>query len=302
MEIKQLKYFHAVARTGSFSQAAVTLSVVQPALSRQISRLEEEMGARLFYRNGRGVELTAAGRRLLDTTDEVLGALASVKSEIAGAQTAITGDVTIAMPPSVDGLIGAEVAMRVAAEFPGIRMHVMEGFSGHVAEWLMAGRIDLGVVHQAGTQPAMAAEVLIREPLHLIGQPDPARGLIESDDPRIPVAALNGLPFISHGANHGLRRLTDRILADAGVTVRTVVEIDAIGSIRKLVRQPGFYAILPIGYLDFEIRQGAVKAWRLTDPEVINVMMLAASPNRPFGAAVRKVREIMMQEALRVQL
>lgn len=301
MEIKQLNYFCEVAAAGSFSRAAVQLSMVQPALSRQISRLEEEVGAKLFYRNGRGVEPTPEGLQLLETARRVLDDLQQVRATIAGTQQEVLGGVSLAMPPSVDGLIGASVVERVRRELPRVRLHVIEGFSGHVAEWLMTGRIDLGVVHQAGAQPSMQAEILFDEPLHLVGRPSAEYGLFAKKGGTYPVPALAKLPLLQHGVNHGLRRLTDRMMAEAGLSLRPDVEVDAVATIRKLLRQGLYYGILPIGYMEYELSKGDVFAWRLVEPGAKNVMTLAISPNRPFTAAVAGVHRIIVSEARKAQ-
>lgn len=301
MELKQLSYFCEVAAAGSFSKAAVQLSIVQPALSRQISRLEKEVGAKLFYRNGRGVEPTQEGLQLLETAQRVLGDLQQVQASIAGTQQEVSGRVSLAMPPSVDGLIGASVVDRVRRELPRVQLHVSEGFSGHVAEWLMTGRVDLGVVHQAGAQPSMQAEVIIDEPLHLVGRPSEEFGLVAKEGATFPVSELSRLPLLQHGASHGLRRLTDRMLSEAGQSFKAEIEVDAIATIRKLLRIGAYYGVLPIGYMEYELSRGDVSAWRLVDPGAKNVMCLAMSPNRPFTVAVEGVRKIILSEAKRAQ-
>ncbi|OWU84712.1 hypothetical protein ATO6_10230 [Oceanicola sp. 22II-s10i] len=301
MELKQLTYFCEVAAAGSFSKAAVQLSIVQPALSRQISRLEEEVGVKLFYRNGRGVEPTPEGLQLLDTAHRVLGDLQQLQASLAGTQKEVMGRVSLAMPPSVDGLIGAAVVERVRTELPRVQLHISEGFSGHVAEWLMTGRVDLGVVHQAGAQPSMQAEVIIDEPLHLVGRPSEEYGLVAEQGGTFPVSGLARLPLLQHGENHGLRRLTDRMMSEAGLSFKADIEVDAIATIRKLLRVGKYYGVLPVGYMEYELSRGDVFAWRLVEPGAKNVMTLAMSPNRPFTVAVEGVRKIILAEARRVQ-
>src|SRR5271154_4859722 len=101
MELKQLSYFLGIADSGSFSKAAVRLSVAQPILSRQIKLLESELGVELLYRNGRGVILSEAGK-LLDTyARTVMSLVDKAKSEIGALRAEPRGRVAIAMPPSI---------------------------------------------------------------------------------------------------------------------------------------------------------------------------------------------------------
>ena len=99
MELKQLEYFLGVAESGSFSKAAIRLSVAQPILSRQIKLLESELGVELLYRNGRGVVVSEAGKVLETYARSVVGLVEKAQSEIGSLKAEPRGRVAIAMPP-----------------------------------------------------------------------------------------------------------------------------------------------------------------------------------------------------------
>ena len=103
MDIKQLKVFSTAASCGSFSRASVALSIAQPALSRYVKALEAELGVKLFYRNGRGVVLTEAGKMLEQHAKGTLEQAARSASEIAALHTSPNGPVDAGMPPSCGG-------------------------------------------------------------------------------------------------------------------------------------------------------------------------------------------------------
>jgi LysR family nitrogen assimilation transcriptional regulator len=149
MELKQLDYFLGVAESGSFSKAAIRLSVAQPILSRQIKLLESELGVELLYRNGRGVVVSEAGKVLETYARGVVGLVEKAQSEIGSLKAEPRGRVAIAMPPSIGWMLTGPLVVRCREAFPGILLHLAEGFSGHVAEWLSTGRVDIGVVYQA---------------------------------------------------------------------------------------------------------------------------------------------------------
>src|SRR4051794_9313430 len=161
MELKQLKYFLCVAELGSFSKAAVQLSVAQPILSRQIRSLEHDLNAELFYRNGRGIVLSEAGKLLETYAREIIGTADRASFEITAMKSAPRGRITIAMPPSIGWVLTVPLVLRCRREFPMIALHVVEGFSGHVTEWLSTGRIDIGVVYNAPRLPALMTEPLL---------------------------------------------------------------------------------------------------------------------------------------------
>ena len=174
MELKQLKYFLCVAEVGSFSRAAVMLSVAQPILSRQIKALEQDLSAELFYRNGRGIVLSEAGKLLEGYAKEIIGIVDRASFEITAMKSAPSGRITIAMPPSIGWVLTVPLVQRCRREFPMIALHVVEGFSGHVTEWLSTGAAAVPVARLADIPLILPARphglrVLIDRTLEKVG-------------------------------------------------------------------------------------------------------------------------------------
>src|SRR5215813_1643204 len=101
MEVHQLRYFCAVAETGSFTRAAAREQVAQPSLSQQIMKLEEELGVRLFDRLGRAVRLTEPGQLFLPRARTILGELRAAKEEVAERQSTASGKVCVGVIPTI---------------------------------------------------------------------------------------------------------------------------------------------------------------------------------------------------------
>jgi LysR family transcriptional regulator, nitrogen assimilation regulatory protein len=177
MELKQLSYFLSVADAGSFSKAAVLLSVAQPILSRQVKLLETDLGVELLYRNGRGIVLSEAGKILESYARTTLDAVERARTEIAALKAAPQGRVVIAMPPSIGWVLTGPLVRRCREAFPKITLHVVEGFSGHVAEWLSTGRIDVGIVYNASRRASLNTEPLFADDLVLLGPTGNPAGL-----------------------------------------------------------------------------------------------------------------------------
>ena len=298
MELKQLEYFRSVARIGSFSQASAMLMVVQPALSRQIGSLEEEVGSKLFYRNGRGVTLTDAGRRFLDVAERALDELEGVRAELKAERSAPSGTVTLGMPPSVSAMIGAPLLMRLRRSFPDIKLHITDGLSGHVCEWMMSGKIDIGIIHESRQSSSLILEHLLSEALYLVGQPDPALGLSRPANAfgEVSLEQIASLPLVLQGQTHGLRRLIDRVVGEAGLELDVQMQIDAVRTIANLVQSEKLYGILPLGCVLDDLHIGQLCAWQVTQPALTNVMLLATVPNKPFTPAMREVRKAIQTE------
>ena len=140
-------------------------SVAQPILSRQIKVLESELGVELLYRNGRGIVLSEVGKLLESYAHSVVKLVGQARSEIDAMRLMPQGRVAIAMPPSIGWVLTGPLVLQCRKAFPNIAMHVVEGFSGHVAEWLSTGRVDIGIVYQAPRLPTLATEPLFSDEL-----------------------------------------------------------------------------------------------------------------------------------------
>src|SRR5713101_2747509 len=169
MELRHLRYFVAVAETESLSLAAkAKLHTSQPSLSRQIRDLEEEVGAPLFTRGARGIELTPPGRVFLDHARSVL-------SQVETATEAARRVAHPAKPCFVMGfLTGHELtwmpeALRILRhELPNIDVMISSQYSPLLADGLLKGKIDAAFLRREKGVPELAYRVLVKEPLMLV--------------------------------------------------------------------------------------------------------------------------------------
>lgn len=146
MELHQLRYFCAVADTGSFSRAAEQSHISQPSLSQQILKLEGELGARLFDRLGRSVRLTDLGKTLLPRALAVLRELEAAKGEVIERKDFIGGSVTVGVIPTVAPYFLPPVLSAFAREFPQARLTVVEEITPILLERLRSGTIDVAIL------------------------------------------------------------------------------------------------------------------------------------------------------------
>ncbi|HWX94839.1 MAG TPA: LysR family transcriptional regulator [Terriglobales bacterium] len=146
MELHQLRYFCAVAETGSFSRAAEQSHVSQPSLSQQILKLEGELGARLFDRLGRSVRLTDLGKTLLPRARAVLRDLEAAKGEVLERKESIGGSVTVGVIPTIAPYFLPPVLTSFAKGFPQARLTVVEEITPILLDRLRASTIDVAVL------------------------------------------------------------------------------------------------------------------------------------------------------------
>ena len=146
MELHQLRYFCAVADTGSFSRAADQSHVAQPSLSQQILKLEDELGARLFDRLGRSVRLTDLGKTLLPRARTVLRELEESKGDVIERNDSAGGSVTVGVIPTVAPYFLPPVLASFTKKFPQARLTVVEEITPILLERLRAGTIDVAIL------------------------------------------------------------------------------------------------------------------------------------------------------------
>lgn len=293
IEIRQLKLFSTVAEFGNFSRAAVALSIGQPVLSRQIKALEEELGVELLYRNGRGIVLTEAGKLLNEYSKGILEQLSRATTEIAALRSTPHGTIVIGMPPSVGVVLTTPLVQRFRQEFPKVSMRVVEGFSGHVLEWLINGKIDVAVLYNAPRMSNLLSEPLLQDELFLLGAAQDPCNLPQGP---VQAAQLADLPMILPSRPHGLRLVVDHVLAKAGITPRIDLEVEAMPSTLKLVEGGVGYTILSYSSVHHLVTEGRIRYWRLENPAFSRELLLATSSQRPSTVAMRALTDCVRSE------
>jgi len=142
MELHQLRYFCAVADTGSFSRAAEHSHVAQPSLSQQILKLEDELGARLFDRLGRSVRLTDVGKAFLPRARAVLRELAAAKGDVVERKGSVAGSLTVGVIPTIAPYYLPPKLSSFTRQFPQARVTVVEEITPVLLDRLRASAVD----------------------------------------------------------------------------------------------------------------------------------------------------------------
>jgi LysR family transcriptional regulator, nitrogen assimilation regulatory protein len=287
MDMKQLHYFKHVAELGSFSKAAAFLSVAQPALSRQIGKLETELNVVLLYRTGRGVIATEAGSLLLKRANALLEQFDKLQHEMRALDGVVSGSATLGVPPTVSQVIIRPLINHFRKLYPAVSLEVVEGFSGHIHEWLVDGRLDVAVLYDAPRTRHLAAEHLLVEELFLVGPAESRQDEIGE----IELSELAKVPLILPSRPHGLRLLVDNVAAKNDFALMVDFEINALSAIKDLVEDGAGFTILPYAAVYKEIRQGQMTAKRFIGKPFSRNLVLATSTQRSLSLAARAVVE-----------
>jgi LysR family nitrogen assimilation transcriptional regulator len=292
MEMRQLKYFVAVAEAGAFTKAAVILGIAQPALSRQIRELESELGVLLLIRNGRGAVLTDAGVKFLSRAKMILDDAERASLEARSLKGRPMGLVSIGIPPSVGIILSVPSVMEVRRLYPEIQLQLTEGYSGHIQEWLLSGRLDVGVLYVPQRHSELNFERLATERLYLLGAPE----VIEShlgDVTSISFEEALKLPLILPTRPHAIRRLMDEVAAKKHTEFNLPTEVNAFLAIRDLVVRGHGVTILPVSNVLPEIESGKLKVVAVTEPELMQTVGLTTSTHNMQWMATTTVMQII---------
>lgn len=302
MDLKRLEYFLSVAEHGSFSRAASVIGVAQPALGRQVQRLEESCGARLFYRHGRGVSLTPEGETFAARVRPLLRELANASQGLANNERPLSGVVTIGMTPTVMSLIGLPLIRWMRELAPGVKLNFLAGYSGYVHEWLLDGRLDVAILHDARRSQHIAVDFLATARLFLVSSPSLAKQTctIEDASSALAVGALADLPLALPSRTHGLRRTLEGAAAKAKMTLNVTYELDALMLMKAVALDGIAHTVLAMPAVAADVQAGKLVARPLVAPELETRLMVATSLNRPLTQAARAVL-LELKPVLRAQ-
>jgi LysR family nitrogen assimilation transcriptional regulator len=295
MDLKQLEYFRHVAELGSFTRAASFLSVVQPALSRQVRQLEVELGQNLFERNGRGVVLTDAGSRLLEHTRGILTQIGRARQELEDQRNGDSGHFALGLPPSLGSSVTVPLVKAFAKSLPNARLSTVEGLSAYILEWLNVGRVDCALVYNATASASVDLQPLLDDQLYLIA-PLESRSAGHS----ISLADLADYPLIIPSRPHALRMSVENALASVDRKICVAHEIECIPAVIDLVRQGHGFGVLPLNAVKATQWANEVVVKSIGRPVLKTSLSIATSAQRTRSPLMRKaievIRDIVRQE------
>ncbi|MBN3786619.1 LysR substrate-binding domain-containing protein [Burkholderia sp. Ac-20353] len=292
MDIKQLRALLAVAETGSVTRAAEVLHIVQPAVSRQLKLLEEDVGISLFERGRYGMELTESGEILAEHARRALLELDRARSEIQPSDAQISGIVTIGLLPSTADLLAGPLLTEVKARHPAVSFRISVGYAGHLRDWLESGEVDATLLYNPKAAPTVQVQPLLTESLCVVGPPS------SQLSPERPVALADVVswPMILPSSPHGMRNMLEQACPGTGTKLNVVVETNAMSVQKNLVAHGHGYTILPSIAVTEDVARRQLCASPLSDAELQRTIVLALPNTRRIAMAVRAVSAILVLE------
>ena len=290
MDLTRLRYFMAVVEAGSFSRGAAALHMSQPALSRQVLMLEQEVGQALLVRTGRGAEATESGLALLAHARAIFELADRARADLRERQASPRGRVTVGLPPRVAHVLTADLVERFRAAYPDATISVVEALSIRLREWVVAGELDMAILFDPPHSPQMEEETLAREPLVLIGPAPLPR--------RVRLADVAALPLVMPSGPNALRQLLEKETRPRGLPLSIVAEVDSVQTVLSLVARGVSYTVLPQSALRLWTYDQPLHAAQIQSPAIRNRLVLAVPKARPSTKPSRLAVELLRTLAL----
>jgi DNA-binding transcriptional LysR family regulator len=256
MEIRRLHYFVRTAELGSLCRASDVLRIAQPALTRQVRLLEDELGVKLFTRTRRGMRLTEEGQQLLADVIGPLRQLEAALQHIRSVSSGLSGNVTVGMTPTVACVLAEPLIGRMCMQAPNVAVRIVEGTAIPLAEGLTSGELDVALLYDAPDDPRLTVRELLTEDMVVVGAPDSTL----RPDRVVDIEELITFPLILPNPKNGLRSVTERYAARFNVHFHIKHVIDSFPVLKDMVGKGHGYTILPLSSVLREVEAGTL-AW-----------------------------------------
>jgi LysR family hydrogen peroxide-inducible transcriptional activator len=240
-DLRQLECFCAVARAGSFTKAAAELGISQPSLSEQVAKLEQALGAALFERLSRRVELTPAGEAILPKAQALLEDAAALPDQFERVREGMAGPLHVGSIPTVLPYFIAPLLQDFAQRFPQIDLHVREGRTSELVAQILDGTIDVAVLSLPVEGAGLVMKELFRDPLYLAVPENHAL----ASAAKVQLRRLSEERLLLLKDGHCLRDETLSLCARVRARFEAPFEADQVLTIFELIRAGFGVSIVP---------------------------------------------------------
>ena len=301
VSLRQLRSFVAVAESQSFSRAADALALTQPAVSRNVTELEQVMGLRLLHRTTREVELTDAGRLLLGNVTRVLEDLDACLLEIQGLATQRKGRVKVASSPTLSAHLLPQCIARSKQQ--GVTIKLLDRIQSDVLLSVRSGEVDFGVLIDPSEKQDLQLQTILSEPFYLVCLS--SHRLARKKEVHWAELAHEPLVLLDHSS--GSRRLIDAALQTLGAAASVVQDVGHTATIYSMVQLGLGLSVVPQLAIPAAWNQRAATPAKAPDeavlvsrklvPQVQRGIMLARRQQRELSPVAQLVWDLIAEEA-----
>ncbi|MCY0852763.1 LysR family transcriptional regulator [Cupriavidus sp. D39] len=295
MDLKQIQYFIALFEDGSVTRAAKRLHIVQPALSMQIARLEEELNLKLFERGAHGMSPTAAGRQMYRLFLPIMRDITHAREQLVQRDEVVSGNITIGLIASIAEGALAEALTSFRMRYPQVEVTVADGYSTTLIDWVAGGQLDVAIINKPRAQLSLDSRPLLDEEMVLATSAAHGPDLPGS----VQLASLPAVELVLPTNRHGLRGVLDSAAHQLDMMLTPKYEIDALGTIVKLVASTNMATILPRIAVQRAVDRGTLRVHAILAPRLIRHIVRISHPRRPLSTAAEALVSIIASEIQR---
>ena len=293
MEIKDMRAFYAIVEEGNISHAAQRLDIAQPALSRQMKRLESSLGVQLFERGSRRIRLTDAGRVLYSRVEHILGMVDGTVREITEIGSGVAGSIQLGTITTSGALLLPELITEFHRRYPQVTYQIWEAEGARILELLDNRVIEIAITRTQVDSKVYESIVLPNEPLVVVMNKDQ---IIGSSDKEVRMEELRDTPII---IPLRWQSLFDANCRKLGFEPHIVCVSDSIVQDLLLVKMDMGAAILPVSSRTL-LTDGNLYYKKLVAPEMSTHTVIAWLKNRTLSSSsehlIKLFREMFLSE------
>lgn len=279
MADRRLQVFHAVARLGSFTRAAETLFMTQPAVTFQIKQLEEQFNTRLLDRGHGKVTLTPAGDIVFAYAERILGLSDEMETRINELTDDVSGVLTIGASPTIASYWLPRLLATFKQKYPRIVPRLFVGNSENIQNRVIAHDLDVGMVEKEVDDPDLECSLAYRDELMVVVPPTHPL----AKRPSVVATDLEEYPFVDRDPGAAIRALAEEFFRKGGVqpeNLKRAAELGSLAVIKQLVRDgENDFAIVSRASLHRELRDGSLIAISL-EPRLYSSLNILVPKDR----------------------
>jgi len=260
VDLRQLRYFAAVARAGSFIAASRTLHISQPALGYQVKQLENSLDLTLFTRHSRGVTLTEPGKTLLYYAEGVLDRVRAAEEALLPFQKKLVGNLSLGVTPTSGRVLSPDI-LSICAERTHLRITVHQAMSQDLFRQVENRKLDMALCYEANKATKSRTIELYREHLFLVGPPD-----VLKSNRAISFHELSRYPLVLDNRFQIIRQRLERMARQRNVSLNVVFDVEAINLKREFIIRHQRCTVVPYGLFFDDIREKRLHARQIIDP------------------------------------
>lgn len=290
MELRHLRSFYEVASQRSFTRAAQSLHLTQPAVTQHVQSLEAKWGTPLLERLGRDIQMTAAGAVVMEYAERILRLVEECERAVEEVRTGMGGRIRIGAGATTSIVTLPEILGQLRAARPGIEVVVQIGDTAAVVDMVLHNRVDVGLVTSPVNHSELKVVSLFEEELTLLVYPShplAQRGAAT-------LAQVSQEPLILFPPTSGFRNDIDHLFSAAGLSIRPTMELESLEAIKKLVEIGLGVSIIPRGSAPDEIASGTLIPVALSDaPPLTRQTRLIHRRDKYLSASIQAFLEIL---------